>query len=409
MESKKRRMEDNENGLKEETEINVDTARKMMEGFTREQLLDILAEASAKHSDVAEQVRDIADADPALRKLFVRNLGFDTTTESFKAFFSQFGEVQEGVVIIDKKTGKSKGYGFLTFKHLDGALNALKNPSKIIEGRMTITRLASSQPSAIDVSDRKIFVGNVPTDMPSERLLSIFSEYGEIEEGPLGFDKQPGKSRSFALFIFKSPEGAKLALEEPVKIVDGNRMICKLAVEGQQQQQQRPYVNQSQQQSQPQPQLQPQSHHQLGSSVQLGGGFGNTGFPSYQGLNHNGISGAPNPGNIPGGSMMPSANSSFMNQGLPSNPNTSNPVPSSLGMGGGYGGGYGAPQVGGYNGSQGAGAYGQMGTYGGPPVYGAPAPPSSGGFSEAGRNAQPIGWASLRSDVNFHDQYDSGV
>ncbi|GLJ26367.1 hypothetical protein SUGI_0507950 [Cryptomeria japonica] len=382
MESKKRKTEGEENGLgEEEAEIDVDTARKMMEGFSKEQLLDILAEASAKHSDVAEQVRDIADADPALRKLFVRNLGFDTTTESFKAFFSQFGEVQEGVVIIDKKTGKSKGYGFLTFKHLDGALNALKEPSKIIDGRMTVTRLASSQPGAIDVSDRKIFVGNVPTDMPSDRLLSLFSEYGEIEEGPLGFDKQPGKSRSFALFIFKTAEGAKLALEEPVKIVDGNRMFCKLAAEGQQyqqQQQQRPPMNQMQTQSQPQP------HHHLGSSMQIGGGFANAGYNTYQGLSHNGMSRTPTPGNIPGGSMMHSGNPSFVNQGLPSNPNTSNPVPSSLGMSGGYAGGYGAPQVGAYSGSQGAGAYGHMGGYGGPPVYGGPAPPSSGVFPETG-------------------------
>ncbi|GLJ24977.1 hypothetical protein SUGI_0478220 [Cryptomeria japonica] len=58
------------------------------------------------------------------------------------------------------------------------------------EGHMTVTRLVSSQPSAIDVSDSRIFVGNVSTDSPFECLLSIFFEYGEIEKGPLGFDKK---------------------------------------------------------------------------------------------------------------------------------------------------------------------------------------------------------------------------
>jgi len=212
--AKKRKVE--ENGA---VDITVEDTRKMLEPFTREQLLDILQEAATKHLEVLEQVRSIADKDPAQRKLFVRGLGWDTNTESLKALFSQFGELEEGVVIMDKNTGKSKGYGFVTFKHMDGALNALKEPSKKIDGRMTVSQLASagSQPAqpAADVSARKIYVGNVPMDMAADRLLSLFSQYGEIEEGPLGFDKQSGRSRGFALFIFKSVDATKRAWRSP--------------------------------------------------------------------------------------------------------------------------------------------------------------------------------------------------
>ena len=69
-------------------------------------------------------------------------------------------------------------------------------------------------------------------DMEADRLLSLFSQYGEIEEGPIGFDKQSGRSRGFALFIFKSVDVIKRALEETMKMIDGHQMICKLVVEG---------------------------------------------------------------------------------------------------------------------------------------------------------------------------------
>ena len=41
-----------------------------------------------------------------------------------------------------------------------------------------------------------------------------------------------GKSRGFALFVYKSAEGAQAALVEPVKNIDGRQMTCKLAIDG---------------------------------------------------------------------------------------------------------------------------------------------------------------------------------
>lgn len=65
--------------------------------------------------------------------------------------------------------------------------------------------------------------------MPADRLLAHFSSHGEIQEGSIGFDKQTGKSRGFALFVYKTAEAAKAALVDPVKTVDGYQMVCKLA------------------------------------------------------------------------------------------------------------------------------------------------------------------------------------
>ncbi|CAA3019953.1 UBP1-associated protein 2C-like [Olea europaea var. sylvestris] len=221
--------------------LSPEDAQKILEPFTKEQLLGIIREAVLRHPDVLEAVRAVADADPVQRKLFVRGLGWETTTEKLRQVFSAHGELDEAntIVITDKASGKSKGYGFVTFKHVDAAILALKEPNKKIDGRITVTQLAaagsSANSSSADVALRKIYVGNVPFEISSERLLGIFSMYGEIEEGPLGFDKQTGKPKGFAFFVYKTEEGAKASLLEPMKTIDGHQVVCKLATDNKRQ------------------------------------------------------------------------------------------------------------------------------------------------------------------------------
>lgn len=60
------------------------------------------------------------------RKVFVRGLAWETTSEALKDAFSGFGDVEEGAVIYDKGTNKSKGFGFVTFVDMEGAQRAIE-------------------------------------------------------------------------------------------------------------------------------------------------------------------------------------------------------------------------------------------------------------------------------------------
>ncbi|KAL6146323.1 hypothetical protein ACLB2K_057004 [Fragaria x ananassa] len=53
-----------------------------------------------------------ADADVPHLKIFVHNLGWDTTREVLVSAFEPFGEVKDSNLVMDKLTGKAKGYGF---------------------------------------------------------------------------------------------------------------------------------------------------------------------------------------------------------------------------------------------------------------------------------------------------------
>ena len=252
--------------------------RKILQPFSQEQLLDLLQSASLRHPDVLDAVRAVADLDSTLRKLFVRGLAGETTTETLRGVFSAFGELDEAIVIMDKATGRSKGYGFVVFRHVDGAILALKEPSKKIDGRMTVTQLAAAGgPGGGDVSLRKVFVGNVPFEISSERLLDEFLKFGEVEEGPLGFDKSSGKSRGFAFFVYKTEEGARASLVEPLKTIEGHQVICKLAVDNKKT---KPFGTDQHQHQQQHPQQQMQQ--QVSMMVPQYGGYGGNGYGMQQ-------------------------------------------------------------------------------------------------------------------------------
>ncbi|BBB49602.1 RNA recognition motif domain-containing protein [Pelolinea submarina] len=59
-------------------------------------------------------------------KLYVGNLPFDATEEELKTLFSEAGEVKSVVLIKDKFSGQSKGFGFVEMENQEGMQNALK-------------------------------------------------------------------------------------------------------------------------------------------------------------------------------------------------------------------------------------------------------------------------------------------
>ncbi|MDP4008094.1 MAG: RNA-binding protein [Candidatus Peregrinibacteria bacterium] len=49
------------------------------------------------------------------KKLFVRNISWGATDAQLHDLFSEKGEVEEAVIIKDKFSGRSKGFGFVTY------------------------------------------------------------------------------------------------------------------------------------------------------------------------------------------------------------------------------------------------------------------------------------------------------
>ena len=58
-------------------------------------------------------------------RLYVGNLPYDTTAEDLERTFGAFGEVSDSVVVMDRDTGRSKGFGFVEMPNPDEANTAL--------------------------------------------------------------------------------------------------------------------------------------------------------------------------------------------------------------------------------------------------------------------------------------------
>ena len=69
-------------------------------------------------------------------KVYVGNLPFTVDSEKLKAMFASYGDIEEATVISDKFSGRSKGFGFVTFQNDESAKKAVSEMNdKEVEGR----------------------------------------------------------------------------------------------------------------------------------------------------------------------------------------------------------------------------------------------------------------------------------
>lgn len=72
-----------------------------------------------------------AQKDTTYTKIFVGGLPYHTTDSSLRKYFEVFGDIEEAVVITDRQTGKSRGYGFVSNKLFRCELPFLSPPAHV--------------------------------------------------------------------------------------------------------------------------------------------------------------------------------------------------------------------------------------------------------------------------------------
>lgn len=70
--------------------------------------------SSGSSSSSGFQLLNSPFGDTTYTKVFVGGLAWETQSETMRRYFEQFGDILEAVVITDKNTGRSKGYGFVS-------------------------------------------------------------------------------------------------------------------------------------------------------------------------------------------------------------------------------------------------------------------------------------------------------
>ena len=82
------------------------------------------------------------------KKLFVGGLSWETTDDSLRKAFEPYGEITEAKVITDRDTGRSRGFGFVTFAQDEDAKTAIsKMHGTSLDGRnITVNEAQEKSP-----------------------------------------------------------------------------------------------------------------------------------------------------------------------------------------------------------------------------------------------------------------------
>ncbi|MEZ0312057.1 MAG: RNA recognition motif domain-containing protein [Myxococcota bacterium] len=81
------------------------------------------------------------------QKLFVGGLSWDTNDDTLRSAFERFGAVSEAKVIQDRDTGRSRGFGFVTFGSPDDARKAMSEMNGAeLDGRTIKVNEAEDKP-----------------------------------------------------------------------------------------------------------------------------------------------------------------------------------------------------------------------------------------------------------------------
>jgi RNA-binding protein Musashi len=152
--------------------------------------------------------------------------------DSLKDYFSQFGEVSECTVMRDSATGRSRGFGFLTFKD-PKCVNTVMVKEHYLDGKIVSSHFLCAifmlTPSKIDPKraipreeqerTSKIFVGGVSQEATEEDFTKFFKQFGRVVDATLMMDKETGRPRGFGFVTFDGDAAVDATLRQPLQIL----------------------------------------------------------------------------------------------------------------------------------------------------------------------------------------------
>ncbi|XFF82627.1 hypothetical protein AB1E18_008846 [Capra hircus] len=159
--------------------------------------------------------------------VFVGDLSPEITTEDIKAAFAPFGRISDARVVKDMATGKSKGYGFVSFFNKWDAENAIQQMGgQWLGGRQIRTNWATRKPPApkstyesntkqlsydevvnqSSPSNCTVYCGGVTSGLTEQLMRQTFSPFGQIMEIRVFPDK------GYSFVRFNSHESAAHAI-----------------------------------------------------------------------------------------------------------------------------------------------------------------------------------------------------
>ena len=181
---------------------------------------------------MAEQNMIDEENSEGLLKLFVGGLNYLSLKDDIKSYFQTFGKVQNCSLLIDKITGKSRGFAFVSIKDPDNTLEKkIFSRRHEINGKIVDVKLAVEGKRREEMMDssKKIFVGGLEPTVTEEDLITFFSKFGEVKDASVLFDNNRNASRGFGFVSFEDKNVVDKLVKENNFSLKGRKIDVKRA------------------------------------------------------------------------------------------------------------------------------------------------------------------------------------
>lgn len=159
-------------------------------------------------------------------KLVVLGIPWDVDTDGLRRYMSKFGDIEDCIVMKERSSGRSRGFGYVTFSSAEDTKNVLQS-EHILGDRTLEVKIATPKEEMRQQSSKKatrIFVAKIPPTITEDSFRRYFEAYGEITDLYMPKNQVTQGHRGIGFITFESAESVDNIMAETHEL-DGSTVV----------------------------------------------------------------------------------------------------------------------------------------------------------------------------------------
>nr|CDS21965.1 rna binding protein musashi [Echinococcus granulosus] len=124
-------------------------------------------------------------------------------------YFSKFGDIEESIVMMDNRTGRSRGFGYVKFREPSAVDQVLSKKTHVIDNKEVDPKRCNINMRGKNKRSLKIFVGGIAFEHNEETIRNFFQCFGNVTDVNLLSNPGRPRHRGFAFVGFDDEEVVK--------------------------------------------------------------------------------------------------------------------------------------------------------------------------------------------------------
>eukprot|EP00246_Nothoceros_aenigmaticus_P011324 TRINITY_DN3032_c0_g1_i8.p1 TRINITY_DN3032_c0_g1~~TRINITY_DN3032_c0_g1_i8.p1 ORF type:complete len:183 (+),score=36.63 TRINITY_DN3032_c0_g1_i8:329-877(+) len=149
------------------------------------------------------------------RKLVVLGIPWDVDTEGLRQYMSKYGELDDVIVMKDRGTGRSRGFGYVTFTATEDAEKAVSTQHSL-NGRMLEVKVATPKEDMKPPTKKvtRVFVARIPPSVTDDVFRAYFEKYGTMTDAYMPKDQGSKAHRGIGFVTYENSDAVDKLMSE---------------------------------------------------------------------------------------------------------------------------------------------------------------------------------------------------